>query len=78
MKLLTLIPDRVRKIVYIVYTATGVGIGAVQVGYVAASAEQPMALTVALAVYAYLGIALGLTAASNVQTTDGSGGYYGD
>lgn len=66
---LTLIPDQVRKGIYVAYTAVGVAIGAVQVGYVAVNATQPDALTIALAVYAYIGVALGLTAASNVQSS---------
>lgn len=67
---LTLIPDHVRQIIYVAYSTVGVLIGAVQVGYVAVNAAQPAALTIALAVYAYVGIALGLTAASNVQRGD--------
>jgi hypothetical protein len=66
---LTLIPDAVRKGIYVAYASLGVLIGAVQVGYVAINAAQPDALTIALAVYAYVGVALGLTAASNVQSS---------
>lgn len=75
---LTLIPDAVRQVVYIAYSCTVIIVGAIQVGYVSVNAEQPPALTVALAVLAYLGAALGVTAASNVQKRDGSAGYYGD
>lgn len=64
---LTLIPDAVRQVVYVVYACAVIGVGAVQVGYVAVNAAQPPALTIALAVLAYLGAALGITAASNVQ-----------
>lgn len=67
---LTLIPDATRKIIYVTYATIGILIGAVQVGYTAVNAPQPDPLTIALAVYAYVGIALGLTAASNVQTRD--------
>lgn len=64
---LTYIPATVRQYVYVGYAVTGVLIGATQAGYLAAQAAQPVALTVALGVYAYLGIALGFTAASNVH-----------
>lgn len=62
-----ILPAALRKKVYAGYAVTGVGIGATQVGFVAAGADQPTALTVALAIYAYLGIALGFTAASNTD-----------
>ena len=64
---LTLIPDSVRQVVYVVYACAVIGVGAVQVGFVSVDAAQPPALTVALAVLAYLGAALGITAASNIQ-----------
>ncbi len=64
---LTLIPDAVRQVVYIVYSCAVIGVGAVQVGFVSANAAQPVWLTIALAVLAYLGGVLGITAASNVQ-----------
>ena len=64
---LTLIPDSVRQVVYVVYACAVLGVGAVQVGFVSANAAQPVWLTVTLAVLAYLGGALGITAASNVQ-----------
>ena len=50
------IPDgRVRKNIYRVFAAIGLGIGAVQAGFAAANAGQPLWLTVALSVYAFLG-----------------------
>ena len=64
---LTLIPDAVRQTVYIVYACAVIGVGAVQVGFVSVNAAQPPSLTIALAVLAYLGAALGITAASNIQ-----------
>lgn len=46
-------------------------IGAIHVGYVAVpGADQPVWLTVALAVYAYIGIAIGATAASNTTPSE--------
>lgn len=59
------LPATYRKIAYLIYGLVGVGIGATQVGFVAANTDQPTWLTVALAVFAYIGIALGFTAAAN-------------
>lgn len=61
-----ILTPKIRKIVYLVYAMCGTLTGAIQVGFVAAAATQPVALTVVLAVYAYLGIGLGFTAAANV------------
>lgn len=58
---------KVRVVVYWVYALLGVGLGATQVAYATATIDQPTWLTVAIAVLAYLGIALGAVAASNVQ-----------
>lgn len=52
-----------RKYLYSVYALVGVVLGGLQVGY---GSEGPGWLDVALRVFAYLGIALGATAASNV------------
>jgi len=57
-----------RKLVYAVYALLGVVVGAIQVAYVAAEAGQPVWLNVSLAVYGFLGTALGLTAAANTPT----------
>lgn len=59
------IPDRYRTYVYAVYATLGVVIGSIQVGYAAAEAGQPVWLTVALAVFAYVGGAIGYTAATH-------------
>lgn len=59
------IPAKVRGIVYTLYAIIGVAIGGMQVGYSAAEATQPTWLKVALAVYAFVGGAIGYTAASN-------------
>ena len=61
-----LIPPRFRLLAYRIFALVGVGIGAVQVGYSSADVGQPVWLTVALAVYAFLGGALGMTAATYV------------
>lgn len=60
-----IIPAAHRKVVYGVYAAVGVLLGAIQVGYSSAEHGQPDWLTVTLAVYAFLGGALGATAAGN-------------
>ena len=59
------IPAKVRGPVYTSYAVIGVGIGATQVGFAAANAGQPTWLTVCLSVYAFIGGAIGYTAASN-------------
>lgn len=56
----------VRQKVYVTYAVLGICIGATQVGFASANAGQPTWLTVTLAVFAFLGGALGVTAASNV------------
>ena len=59
---------RVRGIVYAVFALVGLVIGSVQAAYSAMpDNDVPTVVTVALAVYAYLGIALGFTAASNAK-----------
>jgi hypothetical protein len=59
---------RVRGMVYAVYALAGLLIGSVQAAYSALpDSTVPDFITVCLAVYAYLGIALGFTAASNAK-----------
>lgn len=68
-----IVPAVWRKRAYALYALLGVVISGTQVGYAATSNGQPEWLTVVLAVYAYLGVALGFTAASNTTavTSDG-------
>jgi heme O synthase-like polyprenyltransferase len=61
----------VRKVVYNVFTVLGIVLGAIQVGIAALAAAQPDWLTVSLAVYAFLGGALGITASTNVNPAPG-------
>lgn len=61
-----ILPDKWRKTLYAIYALIGVGLGAIQVGIASAGSEQPVWLTVSFAVYAFVGGAFGLTAASNV------------
>ena len=66
-----ILPANVRRYVYAGYALLGVILGAVQVGYLSAEAGQPEWLTVTLGVFAFVGTALGLTAASNTPDTNG-------
>lgn len=65
------VPDGpVRKRIYQGFAALGILIGGTQVGFAAASAGQPVWLTVALAVYAFLGTAGFAVAQANTPTGD--------
>lgn len=55
----------IRSKVYAVYAVLGLVLGATQVGFAAAETGQPVWLTVALAVYAFVGGALGFVAQAN-------------
>lgn len=55
----------IRSKAYAVYATVGLLLGATQVGFAAAEAGQPVWLTVALAVYAFVGGALGFVAQAN-------------
>jgi hypothetical protein len=57
-----------RKKVYAVYALCGLLIGAIQVSFGAVNTTTPDWLKVALALYAFVGTAIGATAASNVAT----------
>lgn len=59
------IPARARAWVYGAYGAIGVGLGATQVGYATAEVAAPTWLKVTTAVFAFLGGAIGYTAASH-------------
>ena len=65
---------KIRKTAYIISTILGIALGAVQVGFSAANAGQPIWLTVSLAVYAFLGGALGIQAATNITPAENQGG----
>ena len=58
-------PD-IRARVYAAFWLVGLGLGGTQVGYAAAESGQPTWLTVALAVYAFLGAGVGYPAQANV------------
>ena len=63
------LPPAARASIYYGFAVVGVALGATHVGFAAANAGQPTWLTVSLAVYAFVGPALGLTAASNTPTS---------
>lgn len=68
-----IVTGRTRKITYTAYALIGLVLGAVQVGFAAAEAGQPVWLNVALAVFAFVGTALGFTARANVPAEPESG-----
>lgn len=70
-----IIPAAWRKPIYAAYALAGAIIGAVQVGYLSAEAGQPVWLTVTLAVYGFIGTAIGFTASAN---TPAGGKFTGD
>jgi hypothetical protein len=74
-----ILPAAARKKVYAIYALVGVVLGALQVAYLNI-AGQPQWLTVALAVYGFLGTALGATAASNTPAVkrDAQGRFKGE
>lgn len=66
------IPPRLRGVIYTIYALVGLGLGATQVGYSAAGAGQPVWLTVAMAVFAFIGTGIGYAAATNTPTKNGT------
>jgi peptidoglycan/LPS O-acetylase OafA/YrhL len=58
---------RIRRTAYLLYTVIALISGALQVAYSSGGWGQPVWLTVGVAVLAFLGGALGFTAASNVN-----------
>ena len=59
-----------RKRLYVTYAGTALVVGGTQAFYLAASIDQPLWLTGALGVLAYLAIPFGATAASNITTPE--------
>ena len=57
-----------RKALYTVYSLIGLVVGGIQAAFGSVSAASPDWLKVTLSVYAFLGTAIGATAASNVMT----------
>lgn len=65
--LTNIVSPQTRKIVYAVFAVVGLLLGSLQVWFATVEGTQPDALTGALAVFAFLGTALGSTAASNTD-----------
>lgn len=64
-----IVPDGTsRRIIYRIFAGTGLVLGATQVGFASAQAGQPVWLTVALAVYAFLGAAGFTVSQANTPT----------
>ena len=64
-----IIPAEWRARVYAIFAALAAALGAVQVVYVATATPQPVWLTAALAVLAFIGTAIGAVAKANVPTS---------
>ncbi|MGI8458809.1 MAG: hypothetical protein ACR2LI_11955 [Propionibacteriaceae bacterium] len=60
----------IRRQTYLFYSLVTLAAGAIQIGFSTAGLGQPVWLRVSLAVIAFLGTGLGLTAASNVKNTN--------
>ena len=56
-----------RRIVYVVYAAVGLVLGSIQVWFGAVDSATPTWMKGVLAVFAYVGGAIGVTAASNAH-----------
>jgi len=68
--LTNIIPAAWRQRVYAAYALIIVLLGATQVGYVTAKVDQPVWLAIAVDVVAYLGVAIGAMAASNITAAN--------
>ena len=64
--LIPLLSERTRAVIYAIYAVGSTALGATQVAYAAAELGQPTWLVVALAVWAFLGGAVGYTAVTHV------------
>jgi hypothetical protein len=62
-----IVAARTRKYLYTTYSLIGLVVGGIQAAYGSVSVTSPDWLKVTLSVYAFLGTAIGATAASNVH-----------
>lgn len=62
------IPPSVRGPLYAAFALVGLVLGAIQIAFSAAETGRPVWLTVALAVYPFVGAGIGFTAASNTPS----------
>ena len=68
-----MIPANVRRIIYLSLAVIGLTLGAIQVGYSSIDVAAPAWLTVAVAVYAFLGGSTGILAVLNTPMSDDDG-----
>lgn len=64
-----IMPANVRSKVYAAFAVIAVAFGAVQVGFASADVAQPVWLGVFLAVFTFVGGAVGFTAAGNTESS---------
>ena len=67
MNISTYIPATWRKPIYGAFAVAGVIIGAIQVGFAAAEAGNPLWLNITLAVFPFVAGAVGFTASANTN-----------
>jgi hypothetical protein len=70
--LTALFSPSIRQKIYVIYALIGVILGAIQIAYSSLQLTQPPWLVAVLAIFAFVGGPLGLTAASNVPKSDSS------
>ena len=75
MNISTYIPAAWRKPIYGAFAVAGVVIGAIQVGFAAAEAGNPLWLNITLAVFPFVAGAVGFTASANTDATVNSEGW---
>ena len=71
MNISTYIPAAWRKPIYGAFAVLGVVIGAIQVGFAAAEAGNPLWLNITLAVFPFVAGAVGFTASANTNNEPG-------
>ena len=71
MNISTYIPASFRKPLYGAFAVAGVVIGAIQVGFAAAEAGNPLWLNITLAVFPFVAGAIGFTASANTNNEPG-------
>ena len=75
MNISSYIPAAWRKPIYGAFAVAGVIIGAIQVGFAAAEAGNPLWLNITLAVFPFVAGAVGFTASANTDTTVNGEGW---
>ena len=75
MNISSYIPASFRKPLYGAFAVIGVIIGAIQVGFAAAEAGNPLWLNITLAVFPFVAGAVGFTASANTNATVNDEGW---